>query len=49
MEHYIKFTPQIDESADVAGFAQLLIFVSCCSEENLQEAFTFYLYIEGTE
>jgi hypothetical protein len=24
MEHYIKFTPQIDESADVAGSAQLL-------------------------
>jgi hypothetical protein len=38
-----EFAPQIDESTDVAGFAQLLVFVRYCFEENIQEEFVFCL------
>jgi hypothetical protein len=41
----IKYSPksalQIDESTDVAGLAQLLVFVRYCSEKNIQEEFMF--------
>jgi hypothetical protein len=43
----IKCSPksdlQIDESTDVAGLAQLLVFVRYCFEENIQEEFMFCL------
>jgi hypothetical protein len=38
-----KFALQIDESTDVAGLAQLLVFVRYCFEENIQEEFIFCL------
>jgi hypothetical protein len=38
-----KFTPQIDESTDVAGLAQLLVFVRYSFEEIIQEEFMFCL------
>jgi hypothetical protein len=38
-----KFDLQIDESTDVAGLAQLLVFVTYCFEENIQEEFMFCL------
>jgi hypothetical protein len=43
----IKCSPksalQIDESTDVAGLVQLLVFVRYCFEENIQEEFVFCL------
>jgi hypothetical protein len=36
-----KFALQIDESTDVTEFAQLLVFVGYCFEENIQEEFMF--------
>jgi hypothetical protein len=43
----IKCSPkcalQIDESTDVAGLAQLLVFVRYCFEKNTQEEFMFCL------
>jgi hypothetical protein len=38
-----KFALQIDESTDVAGLAQPLVFVRYCFEENTQEEFMFCL------
>jgi hypothetical protein len=38
-----KFALQIDESTDVAGLAQILVFVRYCFEENTQEAFMLWL------
>jgi hypothetical protein len=38
-----KFALQIDESTDVAGLAQLLVFVRYSFEENTQEAFMLCL------
>jgi hypothetical protein len=38
-----KCAHQIDESADVAGLAQLLLFVRHCFEENIREEFMFCL------
>jgi hypothetical protein len=43
-----KFAFQIDESTDVAGLAQLLIFVRYCFEENIQEEFMFCLLLSET-
>jgi hypothetical protein len=40
-----KFALRIDESTDVAGLAQLLVFVRYCFEENTQEAFMFCLQL----
>jgi hypothetical protein len=37
-----KLALQIDEATD-AGFAQLLLFVRCCFEENIQEELMFCL------
>jgi hypothetical protein len=43
----IKWSPepalQIDDTTDVAGLAQLLVFVRYCFEENIQEDFMFCL------
>jgi hypothetical protein len=36
-----KFALQIDESTDVAGLAQLLVFVRYCFEETTSTQFTF--------
>jgi hypothetical protein len=36
-----KFALQIDESTDVAGLPQLLVFVRYCFEENIYEDFVF--------
>jgi hypothetical protein len=38
-----KFGLQIDESTDVAGLAEPLVFVRYCFEENIQEKFMFCL------
>jgi hypothetical protein len=38
-----KFALQTDESTDVAGLAQLLVFVRYCFDENIQEEFMFCL------
>jgi hypothetical protein len=38
-----KFSLQIDESTDVAGLAQLLVFFRYCFEENIQKEFMFCL------
>jgi hypothetical protein len=38
-----KFVLQVDKSTDVAGLAQLLVFVRYCFQENIQEEFMFYL------
>jgi Tfp pilus assembly protein PilO len=38
-----KFALQIDESTDVAGLAQLLVFVGYFFEDNIQEEFMFCL------
>jgi hypothetical protein len=38
-----KFALQVDKSTDVAGLAQLLVFVRYCFEENIQEEFIFHL------
>jgi hypothetical protein len=35
-----KFALQIDETKDVTGLAQLLVFSRYCFEENVQEEFT---------
>jgi hypothetical protein len=38
-----KFALQIDESTDVAGLTQLLVFVRYCFEENIPEEILFCL------
>jgi hypothetical protein len=43
IKHSPKFALQIDESTDVAGSAQLLVYVRYCFEENTQETFMFCL------
>jgi hypothetical protein len=40
-----KYALQIDESTDVAGLSQLLVFVRYCFEENIQEEFMFCLLL----
>jgi hypothetical protein len=38
-----KFALQINKSTDIAGLAQLLLFVRYCFEESIQEVFMFCL------
>jgi tetrahydromethanopterin S-methyltransferase subunit F len=40
-----EFALQIDKSTDVAGLAQLFVFVRYCFEENIQEEFKFCLQL----